>query len=143
MHLPWHMEEQEDVKSLHTESTIDAGRIRSYLAARRNAMRVSRTLLYGGLIGGVAISSHLAFDGLIGAAGLFVAIFTLLVASGVVLAALTDGASLNVFARVGSSVRSFRHRGRALCGVCARLIIDTGTVRVCTACDRIPVPVTT
>ena len=106
-------------------------------------MRVSRTLLYGGLIGGVAISSHLAFDGLIGAAGLFAAVFTLIVVSGIVLAALTEGASMKVLARVGSSVRSFRHRGRALCGVCARMIIDTGTVRVCTACDRIPVPVAT
>lgn len=105
-------------------------------------MRASRTMLYGGLIGGVAVSSHLAFDGLVGAAGLFVALFTLVAASGILLAVLTEEVSAHPVAWFGSSIRGIRYRGsiRETCSGCARLIIDLGTVRVCASCDLIAVP---
>ena len=102
-------------------------------------MRLSRTLLYGGLIGGVAAWSYLTFEGLAGAAGLFIVGFDVLVLSGILLATLTEDINGRTWDRVGSSVRTIKNRRsmREICNGCARFIVDMGTVRYCTACDRI------
>ncbi len=107
-------------------------------------MRLSRIMLYGGSIGAIAAWAYLASEGMISAAGLIVALFDLLVVSGLLLALLTEGLDKQTWASVGASVRTVRHRRsvRELCGVCARFIVDTGTAKVCPSCDQIPATVT-
>lgn len=102
-------------------------------------MRATRLALYGGSIGAIAAWAYLAAEGLISAAGLIVALFDLLVVSGVVLALLTEGLGKRTLTSVGASVRNVRNRRSVdeMCGVCSRFIVNTGTAKVCPACDHI------
>ena len=103
-------------------------------------MRMSRLVLFGGMIGGVAAWAYLAAEGLISAAGLVVALFDLLVVGGVILAVTTEGLRKRTVASIGSSIRSFRYRHavEATCGVCSRPTFDNGAASFCPSCDRIP-----
>lgn len=103
-------------------------------------MKMSRLVLFGGMIGGIAAWAYLATEGLISAAGLIVAMFDLLVVGGIALAVTTEGLSRRAVASVGTSIRSFRYRNatEATCGVCARLTFDNGAASFCPSCDRIP-----
>lgn len=107
-------------------------------------MQVGRVTLYGGLLGGAAAWVYLASEGLISAAGLFVALFDLLVVFGVLLAVLTENVSKQTWSSVAASVRTIKHRNAVseICSVCARFIVDTGAARVCPTCDRIPAVLT-
>lgn len=103
-------------------------------------MKVSRLVLFGGMIGGIAAWAYLATEGLISAAGLVVAMFDLLVIGGIALAVVTEGLKKRTVASIGTSFRSFRHRNatEATCGVCARPTFNNGVASFCTSCDRIP-----
>ncbi len=104
-------------------------------------MRLSRAILFGGTILWVAAWTYVNLDGLASAASLVVATFDLLILLGLSIAALAEGPAS--WKSVSASVRRVRHHRsmRDLCGVCARVIVNTGTVRTCTSCDRIPVPI--
>lgn len=103
-------------------------------------MKASRFLLTGGSIAAASAWAHFATEGLISAAGLFIAIFTLLVIAGVSIAALTEDIGAQTWASMATSIRRARHRRsvREVCSVCARAVVDNGPVRVCPNCDRIP-----
>ena len=103
-------------------------------------MKMSRLVLFGGMIGGTAAWAYLATEGLISAAGLVVAMFDLLVVGGIALAVVTEGFGRRAVSAVGVSVRTFRHRHAAggTCSVCARPTFNNGIASFCTSCDRIP-----
>ena len=103
-------------------------------------MRMSRLVIFGGMIGGGAAWAYLANEGLISAAGLVVGLFDLLVLGGVALAVTTEGLGKRSLASVAASIRAFRHRHAtdAMCGLCARPFFDNGAASICTSCDRIP-----
>ena len=103
-------------------------------------MKVSRMVLFGGMIGGTAAWAYLATEGLISAAGLIVGVFSLLVVGGIALADVSEGVGKRAVSAVGVSVRSFRHRHAdgGTCSVCARPTFDNGVASYCTSCDRIP-----
>jgi hypothetical protein len=96
------------------------------------------------MIVGVAAWAYFTLDGLASAAGLFVGIFGLLVLLGLSIGVLTEDVGSRAWTSVSALVRRVRHRGsiRDLCGLCARVIVNIGSVRTCTSCDRIPVPIT-
>ncbi len=104
-------------------------------------MGLIRAMVYGGSIGGIAAWVHVATEGLLSAAALVVGSFALLIVFGLSLAVVTEDIGPRPWASAIATVRRVRHR-RSLhlaCGVCARVIINLGSVRVCATCDRIPV----
>lgn len=102
-------------------------------------MKVSRFLFTGGSLAAASAWAHFATEGLISAAGLFIAIFTLLVVAGVSIAVLTEDIGAQTWASMAASFRRVRHRRspREVCSVCARAVVDNGPIRVCPNCDRI------
>lgn len=103
-------------------------------------MKVNRMMLIGGAIGGVAAWAYLATEGLISAAGLFVAVFDLLVITGIGLAVTTEGLTRRSIASIAAAVRAFRNRHVVdeTCGVCSRVTFDNGAASFCPSCDHIP-----
>lgn len=104
-------------------------------------MRLGRAIGFGGSIILIAALAHFHFEGLTSAAGLFIAVFAALVVVGLVLAGVAQRHGSGATFSVTRSLRRARNR-RSLqdaCSVCARIIINTGRVRVCASCDRIPV----
>jgi hypothetical protein len=103
-------------------------------------MKMSRLVLFGGMVGGAAAWAYLTTEGLISAAGLIVGVFDLLVVGGIALALTTEGFVGRSIASAGASLRAFRHRhaAGATCGVCARFVFDNGAARFCPSCDMIP-----
>lgn len=103
-------------------------------------MKVNRLMFIGGAIGGVAAWTYLATEGLISAAGLVVAVFDLLVITGIGLAITTEGLSKRSFASIAARVRAVRNRQHAdaTCGVCSRVTFYNGAASFCPSCDHIP-----
>ena len=106
-------------------------------------MKVSNTALFGGIIGGVAAWAYFAGNGLLMAAGLVIGVFDIVIVLGLLVAGLTEDVGKQTWLSAAASVRALRNRASLhdLCNVCARHVIDTGTIRVCRACDRIPATV--
>lgn len=102
-------------------------------------MRMSRMVLFGGMIGGGAAWAYLTTEGLISAAGLMVGLFDLLIVGGVALAIVTEGIGVRSVNRFTAAIRAFRHRhATETCGVCARPTFDNGVASYCPSCDLIP-----
>ena len=106
-------------------------------------MSVSSTVLGGGLIGGAAALAYVAGSGLVSAAGLVIGVFDIVIVLGLLVAVLTEDVGKRTWLSASASIRAIRNRSafHDLCSVCARLVIDTGAIRVCPACDRIPATV--
>jgi hypothetical protein len=107
-------------------------------------MKVNRTLAFAALIGAGAATAFFAGSGLLSAFGLIVGAFDITIVLGVLLALLTEDVDKRTLASWATRARALRNRRvlHKLCTVCARPVIDTGAIRICRACDRIPATLT-